>query len=347
MLKQGPTLTPYPNGWYLAEFSHLLKPGDIKVVPMLGQELVLFRTKDGKPHMVDTYCPHMGAHLGHGSKIKGNQLRCAFHGWGYDGESGKCVHIPTGDPIPRQAKLTKWTLHEISGMVLVWWHDQGAAPDWEVPLLPDFEGPWSDWVLDEWNITATIQDVSENDADASHSPHMHAFTDDRPGQSMEIDGTCFTWHLRMRPNLALVGIPLEIPLPERLVSSITSRRYGLSIGWINQDFPLVGRMNMRTQSLCTTVPIDETRCRLKMIHRVRKSSFPPLTAFMKRTYSGLFRQTVEQDITVWEHKTYLTRPVAAKTDAGIMQFRKWARQFYSTPVQSDEDTHAKPPTLLN
>ena len=104
MLKQGPPLTPYPNGWYLAEFSHLLKPGDIKVVEMMGQELVLFRTHDGTPPLVEPYCPHFGAHLGHGSKIVGNQLRCAFHGWGYDGESGKCVYIPTDDPIPRQAK---------------------------------------------------------------------------------------------------------------------------------------------------------------------------------------------------------------------------------------------------
>ncbi len=335
MLDQGSRLTPFPNGWYLAEFSHLLKRGDIKVLDLLGRQVVVFRTEDGEAHAVDPFCPHLGAHLGHGSKVVGTQLRCAFHGWGYEGKSGKCAHIPNGDPIPRQARLTQWHIHETSGMVLLWWHDQGAAPNWQIPLLPSFEGAWSDWVLDEWTIRATIQDVSENDADTSHSPHMHGFTDERPNQSMDVDGACFTWRLRMRPNLTLLGLPFEVPLPKHVVSDITSRRYGLAIGWIDQDFPLVGGLKMRTQTLATTTPVDESRVRLKMLHRVQKTAFPPLTAMFKRTYSRLFHQTVNEDISVWQHKTYLNRPVASKSDWGIMQFRKWAKQFYSDP-----DAHA-------
>ena len=86
---------------------------------------------------------------------------------------------------------------------------------------------------------------------------------------------------------------------------------------------------MRTQSLALTTPIDGTRCRLNMIHRVHKVPIPFLTTIMRHTYAKTFGKTVEQDISVWEHKVYLTRPTASASDAGVMQFRRWARRFYS------------------
>ena len=86
---------------------------------------------------------------------------------------------------------------------------------------------------------------------------------------------------------------------------------------------------MRSQTLATTTPMDDGTCSLKMIHRVRKSAMPGMTAIMLRSYSSLFHQTVNQDIEVWEHKIYMQRPTASKSDASVMKFRKWARQFYS------------------
>ena len=52
----------------------------------------------------------------------------------------------------------------------------------------------------ELTFTATIQDVSENDADAPNSLHMHEYTDTRFEQSMEIDGTCSAWYVRCIVN---------------------------------------------------------------------------------------------------------------------------------------------------
>ncbi len=321
------TLTPYPNGWYMAAFSHQLKVGDIKVVPMFGQEIVVFRTNDGVAHAVDPYCPHFGAHLGHHSTVVGNTIRCPFHGWQYEGATGKCSHIPNGDPIPKKAKLTRWTVEEVSNMILVWYHDHGASPTWRIPQLPDFDGAWSRWVEDEWTVTATIQDISENDADAAHSPVMHGFTDERPAQEYEIDGAVFTWNMEVRANLSAFGFPWDVPLKNS--SKVQSRRYGLAIGWIQQDFPITKGVTMRSQTLATTTPMDDGTCSLKMIHRVRKSAMPGMTAIMLRSYSSLFHQTVNQDIEVWEHKIYMQRPTASKSDASVMKFRKWARQFYS------------------
>jgi 3-ketosteroid 9alpha-monooxygenase subunit A len=36
----------------------------------------------------------------------------------------------------------------------------------------------------------------------------------------------------------------------------------------------------------------------------------------------------EQDIPIWEHKTYRTQPLLCNGDGPIGAYRKWANQFY-------------------
>ena len=36
-----------------------------------------------------------------------------------------------------------------------------------------------------------------------------------------------------------------------------------------------------------------------------------------------------QDIPIWEHKTYLARPLLCDGDGPILGAREWMRQFYS------------------
>jgi hypothetical protein len=49
-----------------------------------------------------------------------------------------------------------------------------------------------------------------------------------------------------------------------------------------------------------------------------------IDAFSK---SGIY-----QDIPIWEHMLYREEPVLVKGDGQIMQFRRWAQQFYSEPT---------------
>ena len=67
---------PIPYGWFCVHFSHELKQGDIKIEKMFGKEWVLFRGEDGSVGMTDPFCPHLGAHLGHGGKVVGNNIQC-------------------------------------------------------------------------------------------------------------------------------------------------------------------------------------------------------------------------------------------------------------------------------
>lgn len=68
-----------------------------RIVFFPGQELVVFRDTKGLAHVLDAYCPHMGANLGVGGRVVGDCIECPFHGWKFRGHDGKCMEIPYSD----------------------------------------------------------------------------------------------------------------------------------------------------------------------------------------------------------------------------------------------------------
>lgn len=61
---------------------------------IIGEQVAVFRGHDGKPYVVDAYCPHLGANLAVGGRVFGKCIECPFHGWQFQGDDGKCVKIP-------------------------------------------------------------------------------------------------------------------------------------------------------------------------------------------------------------------------------------------------------------
>ena len=96
---------PYPIGWFQVAYSDDVKPGDVLPLKYFGRDLVLFRGEDGKAAVMDAFCPHLGAHLGHGGKVNGNCIRCPFHAWEFDTE-GECVSVPYAKKIPRKLETS-------------------------------------------------------------------------------------------------------------------------------------------------------------------------------------------------------------------------------------------------
>jgi 3-ketosteroid 9alpha-monooxygenase subunit A len=97
---------PIPFGWYVVEYADELKPGDVKSVRYFAQDQVLFRTTNGAVSMLDAYCPHLGAHLGHGGIVNGECIECPFHAWRWKAD-GKIGEIPYAKNIPQKAKDTQ------------------------------------------------------------------------------------------------------------------------------------------------------------------------------------------------------------------------------------------------
>ena len=55
-----------------------------------------------EPVLFDAYRLHLGAHLGHGGTVEGEDLVCPFHGWHF-GRDGRCTNMPYGRRIPPTA----------------------------------------------------------------------------------------------------------------------------------------------------------------------------------------------------------------------------------------------------
>jgi len=64
------------------------------ILLILGENFAVFRASNGDVNILNAYCPHLGANMAIGGIVRGNCLQCPFHGWTFDGTSGKCVRIP-------------------------------------------------------------------------------------------------------------------------------------------------------------------------------------------------------------------------------------------------------------
>jgi len=99
---------PIPNGWFIVAPSDAVGVGEILPVYYFAKDLIVFRTASGAARVTTAYCAHLGAHIGVGGKVNGESVECPFHGWWYDGQSGRCSNIPYGSDaghIPSRAAI--------------------------------------------------------------------------------------------------------------------------------------------------------------------------------------------------------------------------------------------------
>lgn len=104
-------------------------------VKLLGEDLVLFRTKNGELGLIGSFCPHRLGPLFFG-RVEEEGLRCPYHGWKFTA-GGKCLEMPN---VPADLSFTNEIHHpgypcvERGGIV---WTYMGRNN--ELPSLPDLE----------------------------------------------------------------------------------------------------------------------------------------------------------------------------------------------------------------
>jgi choline monooxygenase len=78
------------------------RPGDYFACELVGEPLVVTRTKEGELRAFYNVCRHRGAQVARG---KGNRksLQCHYHGWTYDLE-GKLIHAPEFEGVQNWQK---------------------------------------------------------------------------------------------------------------------------------------------------------------------------------------------------------------------------------------------------
>jgi 5,5'-dehydrodivanillate O-demethylase oxygenase subunit len=215
--------------------SQLPEPGT-KAIRLLGEDLVLYRDRQGRVGVVQPHCAHRRAGLVFGIPDQ-EGLRCTYHGWLYDA-TGHCLEQPFESYLDPNAtyheriRIKAYPAEELAGLIFVY---LGPEPR---PLLPRWEAFIRDGVIREIGIAMLpcnwLQAV-ENVGDGTHVVYTH-------------------WHFSRyvmerlgRPDLVRTTASTEFGrLPEKGIGQF---------GWGNVIFPYT---DVQGDTYQIRVPVDDT-----------------------------------------------------------------------------------------
>jgi nitrite reductase/ring-hydroxylating ferredoxin subunit len=319
-------LPEFPEGWWAVALSRELRRGQVRRVTFGGQPQVLFRTESGRAALMDAYCPHLGAHLGHGGRVHGEAIECPFHAFRFDA-GGRCVFVPGGHEPPPAARASIRPLLEVNGLLLGW-DGPGDEPRWEIPPLESTG--WGPLRSRRWVLRGHPQEVTENSVDLIHFSTVHGYERVEMLRPLAAEGPVLDSHYAITRPKAFAGrsVRVEIDVEAR----------GLGYSTVLATVPSVGA---RARLFVLPRPLGRRRIELRVamqLHRdVDPSAVHPVLRFVPRalyraivgefTFRG-FTSDVSQDFAIWKHKRFVRPPALAAGDGPIGPYRRWARQFY-------------------
>jgi len=312
-----------PFGWYCIGYSDELALGEVKNIHYFNRDMVLFRTETGDLGLVDPYCPHLGAHLGHGGEVVGESIRCPFHHWAYDNQ-GFITDVPYAKQIPPKAQgkscLKNYQLVEKSQVIWAWYHPEDVEPFFDVIDTPEVND--SNWVaLDRyiWTFDSNPQEIAENGIDVAHFKYIHKMDAVPEGES--------TYEGVIRRTMA--EGPRTIVDENGNETVITSRVETVQNGAGQKWSLLKGVTERLLLVLVTPITSQRVEMRFAFTHPRYDENSTEYRACRQGIASTIGDQSgVEVDITVWDKKIHLREPLLCDGDGPIMRYRKYFAQFY-------------------
>ena len=320
---------PVPFGWFRVAYPEELQ-GDPIARYYFGKHLVLWRSEAGEVHVQDAFCPHLGAHLGHGGKVKGECIECPFHGWLFDGE-GTNTDIPYSERVNRKARLRVYPAVERNGFVMAWYHpDPDQAPMWDLPEVEAFSGDHPDYsevIATRHVVDAALQELAENGVDAAHFRYVHNTAEVPVLESYE---TGF-------PENDMKSAQKFVTPQGVMEGRIDSHMWGPGFSVVHFS-GIVDTVNV-----ATSTPIDAGRSELAFHFRFKSMGDADTTRSVGKAFVREVDKQVQEDIPIWEHKAHLVRPALADNDGPFTKFRKWYHQFYDGGVDFGDELVIEPP----
>lgn len=306
--------------------------GTPRKVRVLGEDLILFRDKTGRPGLVYPHCAHRGASLYYG-KVEERGIRCCYHGWLFDVE-GHCVEQPCepgGGRAKDKVRQPWYPVEERYGLV---WAYMGPAD--RKPVLPKYECLEN---LDEGEfIEADDNSIGgggpkiipcnwlqhyENLVDPFHVVVLHA----------SFSGTQFVEQMAVMPEVTWDTTALSVRTlsTRKLEGGKTLRRIseaGLPTLRVIPS-PRIGRYG-RVESLGWILPIDDHSFRIYVVGRVKEKGelsrmrsrlngklWEELTEEEHRAFPGDYEAQVSQGAVAHHSEEHL-----ATSDRGIVMLRR-------------------------
>ncbi len=307
---------PYPFGWYAVCYSDELAVSEVKAVRYLSREMVVWRGEDGEARVLDAYCRHLGAHMGHGGRVIGNDLECPFHAWQYN-EAGAVTRIPYAKMIPPQARrdncVRAYPVVERNGFVYLWYHPDNAAPKWQVDVFPEVgSAGWTPYRKFEWRVFNSIRNMHDNGVDLAHFFYVHR-TAAVPESTITIDG-----HRMSAIARARLGTPRG-EVDGAIVSSNTSPGQGC--------VRFQGISETLLVSAITPIEPDELHVRFAFTQPAAEAEGP--AGGLARALIRDICKQLDQDKIIWDRMRNETDPLMCDGDGPVPLARERYDQFLS------------------
>ncbi|WP_353213568.1 Rieske 2Fe-2S domain-containing protein [Salinisphaera hydrothermalis] len=316
----------YAFGWFQVCYSNELGVRHVRPFHAFGREFVLWRDEERQPHLMQAYCHHLGAHLGHGGTVCDGVLHCPFHGWQYDG-NGQCVAIPYSPDAKLNGRhIEALPIKERNGTICAWYHPCGEPPSFDVPVLEEWRASgWSRYRRQYWEVDTEWREIQENIVDSTHFHYLHGVNSLADVRRCEPVG-----------HILNVDIHHQFRTP-----------HGVRPGFIQTTLygPYLAIVRFRIADLAEMVfidavtPIDPGNVAVTFSLTARLTDIQDPDMSLELVEEGV--RQVSEDVPIWSHKTRWDRPSLARGDGPIMKFRRWADQFYIKDHTSrPADTHA-------
>ncbi|MET9202358.1 Rieske 2Fe-2S domain-containing protein [Gordonia sp. NPDC003585] len=320
-------LSMHPTGWFQVAWSSEITSRDVHKMKYFGREMVAWRAASGNLSVFDAYCEHLGAHLGYGGHVEGENLVCPFHGWEWNAQ-GRNVCVPYENHPNKVRRIRSYPVVERNEAVWIWYDVNQREPYFEVPDMftgfgddpgdaDNYYPPVPAATLFRQGLELHPQYVMENGVDFAHfkfvheTPFMPEFTrHDFEGPVSYVDFTIAFEE----------GVTLE---------TATSGVYSINAGLGCSITKSWGMIENRTMPAVT--PVDDATCDVRFtvwIGRKPGDDSPEMSRYGK-TMADLVIEQFDRDVEIWSHQRYSDPPALSRRELkGFKALREWAVQFY-------------------
>lgn len=317
----------FGRGWYQVAWSGEIGLGDVVPLRYFNEDLVLFRTESGTVSVLDAHCPHLGAHIGFGGKVKGECVVCPFHEWQWS-TTGQHMATPFSERKTQRKRIRAWSTTETAGMICVWYDHEGGEPTWDAPQIAEADDPrfTSPWPLSAnvWkDVILQPQHVTENMVDFVHLKSVHHAARPASVASAVANGPRFQVALRLGVGEGKKATKITPDGPIDTLLEATGEALGFTVFKFVDLSP--------TRYITAVTPVDEKTSDVRIslfLPKDRGLENGRLSAWGEASFNELKKQN-QRDFDIFRHLKYTEHsPFTPEEQPPYSAMREWTKQFY-------------------
>ena len=226
-----------------------------------------------------------------------------------------------------------WETAECNRAIFVWYDVAGRFSAWQLPKIDCDLSQCQLLGRISHEVSCQMIEIPENGADTAHLPSLHGpFI--LPGLPCVRHTWDVTWDAQPAPqqHIARLSISSTVAVCSHLLPSTRTTtsivQAGPSLVVLLLETPY-GPLPM----IESVTPITANLQRL-----INTLYLPP---YIPRMYARLMMSGVvgqlERDLSIWNRKRWLRRPLVVKEDGPILQYRRWLRQFFDADTLREKE----------